>query len=83
MLSFASNPHISLSSREFRAFTVMITDKLSQQLTGSQTYSENDSLWLDNSHKDHDTSWFHTVVGHQRLFWMLTGEQKEPDLWHF
>lgn len=39
MLSFASNPRISLSSREFRAFralTVTFTDMLSQQLTGSK-----------------------------------------------
>lgn len=39
MLSCASNPHISLSSREFRAFnafTVTSADELSQQLTGSR-----------------------------------------------
>lgn len=39
VLSFAPNPPISLSSREFRAFrvfTVTFMDELSQQLTGSQ-----------------------------------------------
>lgn len=79
MLSLASNPHISLSSREFRAFTVTFTDELGQQLTGSQAIASRFTVemtlygWSDGQHM---------VVGHQRLFWMLTGEQKESDLWH-
>lgn len=69
MLSFASNPHISLSSREFRAFTVTFTDEFSQQLIGSQALASRFTAemtlygWTDGKHNTihHSFTWLWAI----------------------